>query len=235
MIRCSLVFVTLVLLVLVTDAFVVTTKPLFRVVGQWNSQQDHLRPLASTSSNQQTSTSAVKTIEEATAILAEWDQNANPDAVSKQSSDFDNNNVLPKIAGAVRLLNEAARKERNQDSTRGRVMLGICAGSTEEGLATLKSWVGALELPRGLLHGMDKDGVPLQLDGAVYLKYNTGGSLTFADIRKSGQGFDAIWKPGDVLLEMYDGTYRGVYFQVELADGVFRQFLVPLDIFEGIS
>lgn len=111
-------------------------------------------------------------------------------------------------------------------------MLGICASSLEEGIATLKSWVTSLQLPRGLLHGADKDGVQLQIDGGVYIKYNSGGVYTFADIRKSGLGFDALWKPGDALLEPYDGSYRGVYFQVELADGEFRQYQVPLDIFE---
>jgi hypothetical protein len=47
-------------------------------------------------------------------------------------------------------------------------------------------------------------------------------------------GFDALWKPGDALLEPYDGIYRGVYFQVELEDEVFRQYLVPLDLFQSL-
>lgn len=34
------------------------------------------------------------------------------------------------------------------------------------------------------------------------------------------------------MLEEYDGDYRGVYFQVELSDGAFRQYLVPLDTFK---
>jgi hypothetical protein len=135
------------------------------------------------------------------------------------------------LPDAVRLLNAQAAQERSQDSLKGRCMLGICASSAEEGIATLKSWVTSLELPRGLLHGMDKDGVPLEIEGGVYIKYNTGGVLTFADIRKSGMGFDALWKPGDAMLETYDGTYRGVYFQVELSDGEFRQYLLPLDTF----
>ena len=108
-------------------------------------------------------------------------------------------------------------------------MLAVAA----EGVQTLKSWVTALELPRGLLYGMDKDGVPLELNGPVYIKYNSGGVYTFADIRKSGLGFDALWKPGDALLAPYDeGSYRGVYFQVELSDGEFRQYLMPLDLFQ---
>jgi Domain of unknown function (DUF1824) len=113
-------------------------------------------------------------------------------------------------------------------------MLGICASTAQEGISTLKSWVTTLQLPRGLLHGMDQDGVPLQLDGGVYIKYNSGGVYTFADIRKSQKGFDALWKPGDAMLELYDGNYRGVYFQVELDDGVFRQYLVPLNLFGTI-
>jgi hypothetical protein len=112
-------------------------------------------------------------------------------------------------------------------------MLGICASNIEEGVGALKSWVTNLQLPRGLLHGMDKDGVPLEFEGGVYIKYNSGGVYTFEDIRKSGLGFDALWKPGDAMLESYDGTYRGVYFQVELLDGEFRQYLVPLDLFEA--
>jgi hypothetical protein len=110
-------------------------------------------------------------------------------------------------------------------------MLGICASSTQEGIGTLKAWVTSLQLPRGLLHGMDKDGIPIEIEGGVYIKYNSGGSLTFADIRRSGLGFDAIWKPGDAMIESYDGIYRGVYFQVELSDGEFRQYLVPHDVF----
>ena len=110
-------------------------------------------------------------------------------------------------------------------------MLGICASSLEEGIGTLKAWVTSLRLPRGLLHGADKDGVRVEIDGGVYIKYNSGGVYTFADIRKSRMGFDALWKPGDAMLEPYDGSFRGVYFQVELADGEFRQYLVPLDTF----
>jgi hypothetical protein len=57
--------------------------------------------------------------------------------------------------------------------------------------------------------------------------------LTFAQIRASGMGLDALWKPGDALLEPYDGNYRGVYFQAELADGEFRQYLMPFNTFES--
>ena len=167
-------------------------------------------------------------VDEASQILAEWDRSYSPDTAG---NDLDLESFRPKLVNAVLVLNEKARQERTADSTMGRCLLGICASTAEEGLATLKSWVTKLELPRGLLHGMDKDGVPLQLDGAVYIKYNSGGVYTFADVRKSQMGFDALWKPGDAMLEEYDGSYRGVYFQVELADGEFRQYLVPHDIF----
>jgi hypothetical protein len=179
------------------------------------------------------STPSVATIEGASQLLAEWDKSYNPESQGHDSTknENDDDNSAQSVPMAVRLLADSAANERNQDSTQGRCMLGICASSAEEGLATLKSWVTALELPRGLLHGMDKDGVPLELDGGVYIKYNSGGVYSFADIRKSGLGFDALWKPGDAMLETYDGIYRGVYFQVELTDGEFRQYMVPLDIF----
>lgn len=177
---------------------------------------------------------SIMSIDEATYILSEWDRNYNADrSLASWTSDIELNDAKQKLPEAVICLNDKAAEERSLESTSGRVMLGICASTAEEGLATLKAWVPTLGLPRGLLHGMDQDGVPLQLDGAVYIKYNSGGVFTFSDIRKSGIGFDAIWKPGDALLELYDGKYRGVYFQVELADGVFRQFLVPLDMFNG--
>eukprot|EP00966_Prymnesium_polylepis_P172208 3981921-Prymnesium_polylepis.1 len=40
-------------------------------------------------------------------------------------------------------------------------MLGICADDAAAGVGGLKAWVGSLGLPRGVLHGMDRDGVPL--------------------------------------------------------------------------
>jgi len=172
----------------------------------------------------------ISSVEEASKILQEWDRHYNPE-VADSDQDFNADAIRSQLPEAVRILNEKASEERAADSTQGRCMLGICAPSTEEAVGTLKSWVTNLQLPRGLLHGMDKDGVPIEMEGGVYIKYNTGGSATFADIRRSGVGFDALWKPGDALIEPYDGTYRGVYFQVELADGEFRQFLVPLDTF----
>lgn len=134
------------------------------------------------------------------------------------------------------ILNEVAAHERSPLDTAatGRCMLGICATTPDQGIVALKSWVTALQLPRGLLHGMDVDGVPLPFnDSGVYIKYNSGGVYTFADIRKSQMGFNAIWKPGDAMLDVYDGDYRGVYFQVELADEAFRQYLLPLNLFDN--
>lgn len=175
----------------------------------------------------------IASIEDASLLLGEWDKFYNSEAGGKPliTTPHVSSNLRCHLPAAVILLSAAADKERSQDSTTGRCMLGICASSLEEGIFTLKSWVTSLQLPRGLLHGADKDGVQLELDGAVYIKYNSGGVYTFEDIRKSGLGFDALWKPGDALLEPYDGSYRGVYFQVELSDGEFRQYLVPLDTF----
>jgi hypothetical protein len=185
---------------------------------------------------------SLHSIEEATHILSEWDKwytnNSNNNSIPITNNDESDTTTTPtinksQVVSAVRLLSGQATKERNIDSTKGRCMLGICASSAKEGVTILKSWVTALQLPRGLLHGMDKDGVPLDFDGGVYIKYNSGGVYTFQDIRKSGMGFDALWKPGDALLEPYDGSFRGVYFQVELEDNVFRQYLVPLDLFDA--
>ena len=184
--------------------------------------------------HQQTDVSQEK-IMEATRILADWDRLYNPEskpgegAVEDEVEDEMRLRHRASLPDAVRVLNEKAREERKADASTGRCMLGICASSVEEGIATLKSWVSGLELPRGLLHGADKDGVPLEIPGAVYIKYNSGGVYTFADIRKSQMGFDALWKPGDAMLEEYDGSVRGIYFQVELIDGEFRQYLLPLD------
>ena len=74
--------------------------------------------------------------------------------------------------------------------------------------------------------------IPAEDFGSVYVKYSTGGAMTFGEMRKSGRGFDALWRPGDALLETYDGDFRGVYLNVELEDGEFRQFgLLPTDLF----
>jgi hypothetical protein len=74
--------------------------------------------------------------------------------------------------------------------------------------------------------------IPVEDFGSVYVKYSTGGAMTYTEMRRSGRGFDALWRPGDALLEAYDGEYRGVYLNVELNDGVFRQYgLLPTDLF----
>lgn len=177
------------------------------------------------------------TLIDSSRILADWDRwFASNVADSSEWKTFNHANITREsLVDAVLALNQKAASERLVDATTGRCMLGICASSAEEGIATLKSWVTNLEVPRGLLHGMDIDGVPIEFKGGVYIKYNSGGVYTFADIRKSQMGFNAIWKPGDAMLEEYDGAYRGVYFQVELADGEFRQYMLPLDLFDDFS
>jgi hypothetical protein len=175
-----------------------------------------------------------QTVQEASKILSDWDKHCNAEVNADKNSNAAIESTRDLMIDAVRLLSAAAAQERDQDISKGRCMLGICASSTEEGVATLKSWVSSLDLPRGLLHGMDEDGVPLQIDGGAYIKYKSGGSLTFSAIRNSGVGFDALWKPGDCMLESYDGTYRGVYFQVDLSDGEFRQYMLPLDTWDSV-
>lgn len=104
------------------------------------------------------------------------------------------------------------RATRALASRASRVMLGICAASAEEGLAALKTWTAELGLPKGKLHGMDKDGIPVDPPkGAVFIKYN---SLS-----------------GDAYISGYGGTFRGVLFTPELDDGAFRQYgYLPLDV-----
>ncbi|CAJ1954374.1 unnamed protein product [Cylindrotheca closterium] len=174
---------------------------------------------------------AIETVADASLLLGEWDRFFNPEAAGGKGDNEVASKLKDYIPTAVRILSETAAEERAKDSAQGRCMLGICASSMQDGIEALKSFVTTLELPRGLLHGADKDGVPLEIKNGVYIKYNSGGVYSFADIRKSGLGFDALWKPGDAMLEQYDGDYRGVYFQVELSDGEFRQYLVPLDTF----
>lgn len=137
------------------------------------------------------------------------------------------------VQSSIKTLVRRAHAERALDSSEGRIMLGFCASNAPEALSGLKSWVNELNLPRGMLHGMDVDGVPIPVEdlGSVYVKYSTGGAMTFGEIRRSGQGFDALWRPGDALLEGYDGDFRGVYLNIMLSDGVFRQFgVLPTDL-----
>lgn len=102
-----------------------------------------------------------------------------------------------------------------------RVMLGFCADDVDSGVRALKSWVGALSLPRGRLHGMDADGVPLDMStfGSCYIKYNS--------LPTAGD------PPGSALLSGYDGDFRGVYFSPDLGeDFEFAQYgVLPLDVF----
>ena len=95
-------------------------------------------------------------------------------------------NTLPKeeiksIAKTVSAMALQAAQERSSYEIKkkdgfsyGRVMLGICAEDTTEAIQTLKEWVSGLNLPKGLLHGMDLDGKPIEIHGSVYIKYSTG-------------------------------------------------------------
>ena len=101
-------------------------------------------------------------------------------------------------------------------------MLGICADDAASGVQALKRWVEGLRLPKGRLHGMDRDGVPLDMAGfgPVYIKYNSGSSSN----------------AGDAMLNGYGGSFRGVYFSPALPDGEFRQYAVlPLSLFPAKS
>jgi len=98
------------------------------------------------------------------------------------------------------------------------LVMGICAGSAEEGVGELKGLVSALGLKRNRLHGMDNDGVPRDMAdfGAVYIRY--------------------VAATGDAYLSGYDGYYRGVYVTPQLKDGEFRQYgVLPLGLWREDS
>ena len=190
--------------------------------------------------------SATDEINQATSILQHYDQlqiqymNENPigfgggtAALQFLQTQLTPDDRLQMQNAVITLVNEA-HKQRAINGQEGRIMLGICAENVAEALIGLKTWVPCLGLPRGLLHGMDVDGVPIPHEelGSVYIKYNTGGCMTFTEMRRIGTGFDALWRPGDAVLESYDGDFRGIYFNVELNDGEFRQFgVLPTDLF----
>ena len=120
----------------------------------------------------------------------------------------------PSLSASIRALVAAA------NATGGRVMLGICSDDASSGLAILKAWTRRLDLPRGLLHGMDDGGVPLDMRdfGAVYIKYNS-------------HPVDGVER-GTAMISSYGGDFRGVYFSPELEQGGFHQYAVlPSDLF----
>ena len=101
------------------------------------------------------------------------------------------------------------------------VTLGIMAESGGRAIKTLKAWVGALDLPRGILRGVhDTTGEELELssleDSAVYLKYGPQTS-------------------GDAYMKPYAGGNIGVIFQPKFksqSDEDFFQFGdLPLSMF----
>jgi hypothetical protein len=109
----------------------------------------------------------------------------------------------------------AVRSMCSAQSPEDLVLLGICADSAEAGVAALKAWVSALELPRGLLYNADKDGVARDLAryGPAYIKYNSA--------------------TGAAHLGHCPGEFRGVIFTPHLQDGKFRQYgSLPLNLFE---
>jgi len=93
------------------------------------------------------------------------------------------------------------------------IMMGICASNQAQGLQALKGWTRDLGLPKGKLHGMDQVGKPVNIPGAVFIKYNS--------------------TSGDAFISGYAGEYRGVLYTPQLVDGVFRQYgYLPLNLLE---
>ena len=189
-----------------------------------------------------TATSEREAIDAACDLLAAFDRGHRGAAASEGARGFGGaltanewaaTAELAPLADAVRVLWLAASRTDgyNGDATSiddGRLILGICAEDAMSGVATLKAWVTALGLPKGPLHGMDQDGEPLDMRsfGSVYIKYN---SLP----PPNGVLNDP---PGTARLSGYNGDFRGVYVNANLADGVFRQYAVlPLALFESVD
>jgi hypothetical protein len=109
------------------------------------------------------------------------------------------------------------------------------APDASAGVAALAAWVSALELPRGLLVGMDVDGAPVEMGGPVFIKYKSAGARTYAELRERGRGFDSLWRPGDALVEPYGGEFAGVYFGPEGGGGEdFRMYgVLPVGLVEA--
>jgi len=183
----------------------------------------------------------ISSIDDASDILEEWDERYNGSDKTMTETlltgkDFGcdkMNELYRSLPDAIRYLNAVASDQRSKASSAssagGRCVLGICASSADEGIAALTKWVSELNLPRGLLFGMDEDGAPKPLNGGVYLKYNTAVARA-RPVRGEGKN-RKNWNPGDVLASSYGGKFRGVYFQVELSDKTFRQYMVPANVF----
>ena len=91
-------------------------------------------------------------------------------------------------------------------------LMGICAPTQAEAVQALKVWVAALGLPKGLLHGMDRQGVAVKVEGGVYVKYHSGS--------------------GDAVMSGYDGKSVGVLVTPAFASGDFLQVgYFPLTLF----
>ena len=221
----------------------------------------------------------VSSIAEASGILSQWDAQflgATPQRVNSNTHDPllrhspQQQELYALLPEAVQYLNFVAAEQQQKQH---RCILGICAETAEEGVQALSSWVTALQLPRGLVFGLDHDGVPIttstdenknntnnkkKQERGIYLKYNS----SFAKPRRRKQRKTTSpptrrrkrtttshttdpdeeqpqpprpqqrdYQPGDVLASPYAGKYRGVYFQIELQDRTFRQYLLPANIF----
>ena len=130
---------------------------------------------------------------------------------------------LEDLAGAVRtLVNSAAAMGSSLQ-----LQLGVCAPDAGMAVVTLQAWVGALDLPRGLLYGADTDGVALDLRqfGASYIKYNAnseqGQGAGAAQLSKQSKGGASM-------------SLRGVYIAIGQGDRFKQYGALPLELFGSI-
>ena len=105
------------------------------------------------------------------------------------------------------------------------ITLGIMAHNKDKGLNTLKMWVEALDLPKGLLLAYLKDDIQVPVEEfprnePVYIKYSN---------KRPTEDDKVI---GDAYMKPYGGEIRGVIFQPSFADNeeFYQMGDFPLDM-----
>jgi hypothetical protein len=127
------------------------------------------------------------------------------------------------------LLAEAVQTLLHSNNGAASVRLGICTPNGASAIATLRSWVDTLGLPRGTLFGADVDGaaIPSEQLGASYIKYSArAGSTHAADGAPPAP-------PGSARLEKYGSSFCGVTLAMGVGKGFRSVGLLPLGLFDA--
>lgn len=94
---------------------------------------------------------------------------------------------------------------------------GICGPNSAKCIESLKAYTAALALPRGLLKGLDQDGVPIEISTPCFVKYNS--------------------VSGDAFVSPYTGNYEGTLLTPTVLNCTdFFQFgYLPLTLFSDLA